>query len=121
MQIAPLLTAAGGIPTGLFVHLDPDPVLTTLCVAKHLETMNVHGEAWQRLRLQGHGLRRPCQGPILAWASCLGLRKQMHAAVSFSLLSTGQAASSLVLCLPGLAGPTVTCLFELTMSEIKGS
>lgn len=24
---------AGGIPTGLFTYIDPDPVLTTLCVA----------------------------------------------------------------------------------------
>ena len=26
------LPAAGGIPTGLFIHVDPEPVLTTLCI-----------------------------------------------------------------------------------------
>ena len=62
-------------------------------------------------------VRDPSLRGRAAWA----LESKCNAALSFSLLSTGQAASSLVLCLPGLAGPTVTCLFELTMSEIKGS
>ena len=37
----PALFAAGGIPTGLFVHLDPDPVLTTLCVAFRSECSKI--------------------------------------------------------------------------------
>ncbi|CAE7548787.1 Ube4b [Symbiodinium natans] len=40
---------SGGIPTGLFVHLDPDPVLTTLCVVMasedHVRDPSLRGRA----------------------------------------------------------------------------
>ncbi|CAJ1444235.1 unnamed protein product [Effrenium voratum] len=39
----------GGIPTGLFVHMDPDPVLTTLCIVmaseEHVRDPSLRGRA----------------------------------------------------------------------------
>lgn len=40
---------AGGIPTGLFIHVDPDPVLTTLCIVMasedHVRDPSLRGRA----------------------------------------------------------------------------
>eukprot|EP00438_Fugacium_kawagutii_P033372 Skav231033 [mRNA] locus=scaffold1869:219579:256567:- [translate_table: standard] len=45
----PIRLSAGGIPTGLFIHVDPDPVLTTLCVVMasedHVRDPSLRGRA----------------------------------------------------------------------------
>ena len=41
-----LMPAAGGIPTGLFIHVDPDPVLTTLCIVGSSEMFREFLNDW---------------------------------------------------------------------------